>query len=819
MKICTGCGLMYDERLNECPYCHRQNESAPAAPAAPNFAAPFDPTAPFGMGAAAPSQPAANGKEKRGKGNREKSQRPRPSLPGGNNGKLRKILVAAVACLCVVAIVVTSVLMIGENGSSKLATVSATGQTSSEIVFNDAAVVAEDEDLEKNVEDIYYAEQDGIYTILYKQLPDFFADLSEGDLFVVPPEENAKLPTFVMGFSGKVTAIGSTYVSFTVPTLEEVFDRIDISPDGVTPTQVAFIPEEGVTLDNYVPTDVRSAAAGIGNDSKITFFDKNSIDYNYKGTKKQSQLAGYQLIGKEISIKYTRDLTKDDDDDGDDGSDSDQDSQTTTQKDDQSTVDMSKHGKEKSEISAKLTLTDPAIRPNLHYDKNNPSANVFDIGFICDQKISVKYTGGGDFSLPWANKDVGKFGIVDIKDTSDLEPGRFALGAFIIGCEGSTIKNARNKASKVSFGILIQLCVTVYGELEASVELSESGFMRLDRDENNQLYLQLKNSKYPNPVLGEPDATGDVDSPDLDFAVKGNADITVGIGVDIGLCICAIIPAKLAIDVFDVEFATSGDLELSSTLYHPIKDFALKDASFTYFLQGRTQVTLRADVGLKIGTSSFSMDIGEFGYQNTLFEDVYFQFPEPVPFSLSECDFGGVQIGDAYTEQQLKDAFYQRKKDTGNSYLVGKLKDRFLQSTIDGIVNKINYDVQSLMDFLPFDGQYDLQCFSDGAIYFMDNGVVKGALITGDEVYNRSYISGLSDGTFIRRVYSEPKTQQSYKIEIGELGLLLLEKIGLDNIAQYNGTDITIYKYESDDGGHLNAFLDGDGGVIFIVVY
>ncbi len=167
----------------------------------------------------------------------------------------------------------------------------------------------------------------------------------------------------------------------------------------------------------------------------------------------------------------------------------------------------------------------------------------------------------------------------------------------------------------------------------------------------------------------------------------------------------------------------------------------------------------------------------------------------------------------------MNDAFYRRKEEFGKSVLAGKLKDRFLQQTTRNIANKINYDVQDIMEFIPISGNYDITCFSDGAIYFLEDGCVKAEMIVGDEVYNRSYLSHSSSNHMFKMVYSEPKDEKKITFKVGEIGRLILEAIGAEDMLQFDGTDLIYYQYTADDGSNMTVYFNGDGDVIFIVVY
>ena len=75
-----------------------------------------------------------------------------------------------------------------------------------------------------------------------------------------------------------------------------------------------------------------------------------------------------------------------------------------------------------------------------------------------------------------------------------------------------------------------------------------------------------------------------------------------------------------------------------------------------------------------------------------LFKDVWYQSPPATGFSHSQCGFGGVFVGETYTDEEMKDAFNTYMKDTSQNSIVTYVKDSLFGSLINVAFNEFDLD-------------------------------------------------------------------------------------------------------------------------------
>ena len=756
------------------------------------------------------------GSSKKGKKNKKSGKNKeskKPDTPEGNKKKKKIIALGtgAVALACVIALVVTSI--IGHYSSSPLMVEPTSGSsTDNRADIKDDITVVDDSKLEKGITELSYDADAEQYTLTYKELPDKFKNLQEDDLFIVPSDPDAKNYSFQTGFSGRVISVSNSSIVFTIPEFRELFDYFKVSDDSVSASNVSFTPADGVEIDSIIPNaPLTASVGGVSSHTAETKIGSYTFDAEYKKPDKESQLDGYNILARKVSLKIEKDLKKDGDS-----------STSTTGSSKNTSTTKKDDGKEKS-LSGKITLDYPAVKFNYEYDGAANNIKNYDVGFITEQSFSITLKGSTEVNpLPTANLDVGKYGIIDLADTSDLEPGKVVLGSLFLGLQVPVSYNAKNMTPNIGIGVVFQICLTATGKIEAEWTTTESGFFKAEADSDGNVSCELKNDEYPNPVLGETgDANTNYDGFSVETNIKGSFDAKFAFGVDVGFSILGTIPIKIANDIIGTEAAAEGEVGAQAKItINGIKDFSADCLQILGFWQIKSESVLRINVGGKFKIKKVELELMELGYQKTMWNNVWYQFPETKEFTIDECDFGGVKLGESYTDEEIDNAFYDKLNQVGKSSLSGKSKDKLIQATVDALINKFNYDVQDIMDFLPISGKYDLTCYSEGAIYFLDNGCVKAEMITGDDVYNSSSISHASSETKVRTTYSEPKQKESVEISFGELGALLMKELGLEKFLQLDGTEITYYHYESEnDEANMDIFFDGDGDIIFIIAY
>lgn len=829
MKKCSKCGNVFPDANNFCPFCGTPADaggtptpsanpfdfSNPAEPpvSAPSFDSGFPAFDPFGGIINQPAEPQGKGRKKAPKTPKAPKAPKSTGKSIGPKAKIAGIATGVVALVVAAAILITS--LVGGGINEHFVDASSNDPGNNAVDFRDNINVVENNKLEKKLQDIEYNEDTGEYTMTYETLPDDFKGLKQGDLFVVPSNLKSSNYAIAAGFSGKVVSVGANTIVFTVPKFDEVFSELRIDSNSAQTTGVVFIPEEGVEYTSNPAPQLHNASAGLNTASTNSIkIGNTSAEVSIDNTSKKSKLPGYTLLAESASLKIKRVYKKD-----------------------------KSHS---YDFSGKITLDYPAVKFNLDYDGTNKSLNNLDVGFIAKEKLKINVKRTTTVVPPGSEDGIGEYGIIDLKDTSDLEEGKVVLGSYIMGYNVPFFSKQRNGLYPLSVGLCFQLCATVNGKLELEFEAEQSALLRFEKTKGKNTIFEIKHPDAPNPVLGTGSSGKDYTGIKVEVSLSGEFDATLALSVDIGFALLGTIPLKIAVDLYNEEIALMGSVKFDSdTLIEVMKDLSKIDYDLVSYMMVKQQVAMLVDFGFDIKwlkketkeekdkekkkedtlteqekeKKKREITGGEFALKAVVASNVLMQFPEPIPFTLSECDFGGIQLGAAYTEEQMSDAFYQRKGENGKNTLSDKAKDKFLQETVDKLSKKIHFDVQDIINILPLKGKYDLACFSDGAIYFTKNGVVKGELITGDEIYNRSHISQSSTGKFIRQVYSEPKLQTSVKVEIGIIGEKVLNAIGLERIVELNGTDITLYDYSSDDGGNMQVCLDENDEVIFICVY
>lgn len=649
-----------------------------------------------------------------------------------------------------------------------------------------------EDDVDKKIKSIQYNQVTDEYILTYKKLPDFFSNLSVGDIFVVEADDTSKQDCFKLGFSGKITDITNdsknSVVKFSVPDFTELFSSLSISTlDSSTVSDVSFYPSQDYDIEQLiVPMAVTQSS------EKFSLGNFNA-GYTFKEADKESSIDGYDILAKQIKLKIGHKSETFDDN--------------------------------KIDISGEITLDYPAVKFVFDYDNSNGENEVknYDVGFITKEKAKIKLDAKGEIGADVPDDIIDKINVLDVTDTTDEETGKIILGTYVVGYNVPTLllHNNKNNVSYLSLGISIQLAVTLGGEIEIEYSVEQSGYLEMKNSSNEDLDCCIKNYNYPNPVINETGYNENESYDELEIKTtgKGTMDLNLAVGIDVGFCILGTIPLKLVNDFACINFVRSVTSEKEDSLVTFNEDGKWKMLEDVTFYQLKSQSKILLSLGAKFKVGPLKYDVGKVAVEKQLYTYVWDQYPEPTDFVYEHCDFGGIQIGETISKDKINEIFYDNLDLSGGKYLEGKLKDSFLQSTTDSFNDKINMeaeDIYELFGVSPDD--YDIVCFSQGAVYLMKDGQVKAQIISGKGIYNESDISCGMSKNLVRQIYSEPDDSYSVEIRIGKLGEEILKALNGDELLKYNGTDISCFVYNSKDSNNeLILFFDGSDKLLFAI--
>lgn len=626
------------------------------------------------------------------------------------------------------------------------------------------------------------------YTLNYSgAAPEFFKEMKPGEVFCVYPDSSSEQSYFSRGFCGKLSAVtqaGDGYsVSFTVPSLTEVFSDIYINTaQGQGITETSFIPSQGVELIGAksayaAPTLTIKAEAS----ASLSLGD-SQLDFSYSQPDKQSLLDDYTILGKELKLEYTKS-------DGD------------------------------IETGVSVTLEYPAVRLLLDYHTEESTGegvvDEYSLGFISKHRVSARIKGEQELSLTDVmGQESAPLHIIDIVDVTEAEKGKYVLGTYLIGLEAKLpiLNSDVNKVSYLSFGIALQLTATASGKLSLEYELEESGFTRMETDSKGNTTVQSLGYDYPNPVIdsSKPQEAQYSEHPDITTRARGEMGLNLGVGVDCGVCIMGMIPMKLANNLAELNFEREFDLEYSSS--ESLEDELSEICTNNYILDEHTN-------NLSVGSSSFLKlymganlhvagikDTLSAGAQIQLYNNIFFQYPSPLGFSHSQCDFGGISLGESYTDDELDSAFNNFKSDVGQDGFLDSIGNGLVSSTVNGLLLDLGLNTIDLGSYLGLDlDNCTLKFYSPGALYVRDeSNTVVAAFITGEEIFNSSGFGTGTKTSKAEQLYSAPSSSSSINLSLGFIGSLIF---GVDE----GNVEYTSYVYNSSDSSdRMELFYDGD---------
>ena len=760
------------------------------------------------------SQPVNPAVDRKSKKQEKQYQKLQKKADGAGKKKGWKI---AVSLLLVVAIVsgiigVAAIVLIGNDGRDYVATSNSAIETGAvaDVTFKDNVnIITDTEKVQKNFSEVTIKGEE--YTIAYNgNLPDELAALKEGETFCVPSIKGADVNCFEMGFCGEVISMDTNSITFKVPSMENVFSDFSFKLEGDVADTAEFTPAAGVMVLENRPTiksSVTPLSASMPNitlanhaayDSEISIGDYTiAPEFSYINPTQQSVLPGYSMFCDSLKLKLS--------------------------------IEKELNGVKSRAISGTIELEDLATKMDIewHEDENgNQIVENFDVGFMANVKSELTYTdkiSAGLDDLPKASEindipsKIEK--VLQVQDVTDNEKGKLVLGSYVIGYNVKLpgLVNADNKIGYLSAGIVIQFFVSASGELTAQCSLSNSGFYRAEFNSQTGFSGDAKSYDYPSPALYTGEYTQEwLDSkPVTTIEFKGQLKLNAATGVDVGLCILGMVPIKIANNLAEVEAVFSGSGKKQ------IVDLADADKSFLFdysqSVMAKSNSTLKIYLGAKL-KMPVSMTLASFGFEKVLFDKVWFQYPDPIPFDYSQCGFGDIFIGNSYTSEEMDAIYSAFEQEHGIDSLLSDFKDGVGNAVVDAFKYELN-SILTQADIDLYEAMYgSVKYYSGGVIYFLDeDNTVLMTIVTGEDICNEG---GLKTGTTtenVEKIYSAPDDSTTIKLDISEEVRGILRELGLD-LGGVEDQDLTIYTYVAEDTGDEMTLLYSGNELKAIIV-
>lgn len=663
------------------------------------------------------------------------------------------------------------------------------GKENSVLLNSNVKILDNSAEIQKNLTSVEHSKSK--YTLTYRNvLPNFFNHIKKKDIFYVCPDKNSVESRFALGFCGKIISVTHkgkiSRVSFKIPVLSEVFSKIKISSEAIDTniSSASFIPENGLKIAS---ADGSLSSLHIGN-KNINKADidasiekgNNAYSLNYKKADKKSILKDYLLLGKSLTLKVEN-------------------------------GDLSENIA-KSSVSGSITLDYPALKFCIDYEKgkNNLKLNKFDLGFITKQKINLKIKTGQSIGLNDLTKSQENH-ILDLIDVtkSERKDGKIVLGTYLIGIEANIphLENKSNKVNSLSFGVAIQLTLTAKGELNLEYNIDESGFLRAEINSDGKKLCENKGYDYPNPIIEDTKSNPNLKNskPKITSSIKGQANLNLAVGSDIGFCIMGMVPMKFTNNLVDIDMSRTFDINMAEDEVRENRsleesNFLLDDNLNSYIVSSNTYFKLKLGAKIKLGIFK---DNYSAGGSILLRDNVLYQYPNPIGFSHKECNFGGVSLGKAYSDSELSETVTQFLKDTGKHNIITDVKQSAIGSIVNGVISSFKRQLLGLSE--SFDKDTDnckADYFTSGVIYIRnEKNVVISEIVIGSDILNKSgFHTGLNSRK-TRQIYSAPDTNLTVELEIGFIAKLLFGLNDIDN------TSITRSIYKSKDSKDVMEVL------------
>ena len=728
----------------------------------------------------------------------------------------KKGLKVAIALLLVVAIVSGIIgvvaLVLNDDGRDYVATSNSAVDTGAvaDVTFKDnVKIISDTEKVQEDFQEVTIKGEE--YTITYGgDLPAELTSLNQGEIFCVPSIKDAEETCFEMGFCGEVVSTTTKSITFKVPSMENVFSDFSFKLEGDIADNAEFTPAAGVSVvshnpivkSNFQTLSVSAPNIPLSNyaeyDSEVKIGDYTiEPEFSYINPTQQSVLPGYSMFCDSLKLKLS--------------------------------IEKEVNGVKSKAISGTIDLEDMATKMDIewHEDEDgNLIVENFDVGFMANVESQIKYTDKisvGLDDLPKASEandipsKIEK--VLQIQDVTDNEKGKLVLGSYVIGYNVKLpgLVNADNKIGYLSAGVVIQFFVSASGELTAECSLSNSGFYRAEFNSETGFSGDAKSYDYPSPALytGEYTQEWQDSKPNTTIEFKGQLKLNASTGVDVGLCILGMVPIKIANNLAEVEVVFSGSGKKQ------IVDLSDADNSFMFdyseSVMAKSNSTLKIYLGAKL-KMPIEMTLASFGFEHVLFDKVWYQYPDPIPFDHSQCGFGDIFVGNSYTAEEMDVIYKAFEKDHDIDSVLSDFKDGVGNAVVDTFKYELN-SILSQADINLYEDMYgSVKYYSSGSLYFLDeNNTVIMTIVTGEGVCNAG---GLKTGTTpedAEKIYSAPDYSTTIKLDISEEVRGILREFGLD-LGGVDNQDLTVYTYIAEDTGDEMTLLYSGNELKAIIV-
>ncbi|MBE6802117.1 MAG: hypothetical protein E7530_04450 [Ruminococcaceae bacterium] len=728
----------------------------------------------------------------------------------------KKGVIVAIALLLVVAIVSGIIgvvaLVLSDDGRDYVATSNSAVDTGAvaDVTFKDnVKIISDTEKVQEDFQEVTIKGEE--YTITYgSTLPSELTSLNQGEIFCVPSIKDAEATCFEMGFCGELVSTTTNSITFKVPSMENVFSDFSFKLEGDIADNAEFTPASGVSVVTHNPivkSNFQTLSVGAPNiplsnyveyDSEVKIGDYTiEPEFSYINPTQQSVLPGYSMFCDSLKLKLS--------------------------------IEKEVNGVKSKAISGTIDLEDMATKMDIEWHEDEDGNQIvenFDVGFMANVKSQIKYTDKisvGLDDLPKASEandipsKIEK--VLQIQDVTDNEKGKLVLGSYVIGYNVKLpgLVNADNKIGYLSAGVVIQFFVSASGELTAECSLSNSGFYRAEFNSETGFSGDAKSYDYPSPALytGEYTQEWQDSKPNTTIEFKGQLKLNASTGVDVGLCILGMVPIKIANNLAEVEVVFSGSGKKQ------IVDLSDADNSFMFdyseSVMAKSNSTLKIYLGAKL-KMPIEMTLASFGFEHVLFDKVWYQYPDPIPFDHSQCGFGDIFVGNSYTAEEMDVIYKAFEKEHDIDSVLSDFKDGVGNAVVDTFKYELN-SILSQADIDLYDDMYgSVKYYSSGSLYFLDeNNTVVMTIVTGEGVCNAG---GLKTGTTpedAEKIYSAPDYSTTIKLDISEEVRGILREFGLD-LGGVENQDLTVYTYIAEDTGDEMTLLYSGNKLKAIIV-